>query len=630
MDVYFRTRWDSFWHSTAGYIAIWLFIYSLALTVASSIFFYEIPLPDETQTLINVAYNASDITEPLKLPMDNWRSATLPDNWENRYDKVKNIWYRGNIHLEHKPENQWGVLIPALKMNAAVYFNGVFLGDGGRFADPVARNWMTPLLFSVPNSLLHIGENTLYIRVKSDPLGSGKLAALQIGPYDGLKHAYNTHYLFRITSIQIITAMLLMMGSLIGMLWLVRREESYYGYYALAVFIWGIHNFNIFITEIPFSTRTWDWLAYVTIGYYSFLAMIFVHRFLGVRHPVIEITVLTIGIAASLILTLLNDALFYKTIFMAWYPFVFSVGFYVFACVGLQAWRRRSMQLQFLTATGGTTLIFAAHDLLVMHNYLDWQEGYYIQYSAAILLTLFSLILVRRFAKSLNEVDVLNKNLEIRVRQKRRELENNYHKLRRFEDDRIRTNERERLARDIHDGMGGHLVSILAMIESGQTSLNAIGLALRDSLNDLRLMIDSMEIEEDDLESLLGMFRMRIEPRLNNSHIKLDWKIEDTPPIDGFGPREALNILRILQEAVTNTIKHTNADCIQLTCYCQHENDKSYVKIDITDNGSGFIKDKPLGKGLDNMQNRAISVRGKLSIRTNTRGTTITITLPTK
>lgn len=630
MAAYLRPRWNAFYHSTAGYIAVWLFIYSIALALASSIFFYEIPLPDEATTLTHVAYNVSDVTEPHNLASDNWRATTLPDHWKSRPDKVKNIWYRGKIQLDNKPENQWGVFIPALKMNAAVYVNGVFLGDGGRFTDPVSRNWMTPLLLSVPNSLLHVGTNTLYIRVKSDPPGSGGLAALQLGPYNGLKHAYTIHYLFRITSIQIITAMLLMMGSLIGMLWLVRRKESYYCYYALAVFVWGVHNFNIFITEIPFSSRTWDWLAYITIGYYSFLAMIFVHRFLGAKHPTIEITILTIGTVASLALTLLDDTLFYKAIFLVWYPFVFSVGFYVFAFVGWQAWRRRSMELQFLTATGGTTLILATHDLLVMHDYLDWQDGYYIQYSAAVLLTLFSFILMRRFAKSLNEVDALNKNLEQRVHQKHQELEINYNKLHRLEEDRIRTDERERLARDIHDGMGGHLVSTLAMIESGQTSLKAIGQALRDSLNDLRLMIDSMDIEEDDLESLLGMFRMRMEPRLKNSRIKLDWIVEDTPPIIGFGPREALNILRILQEAVTNTIKHSNADRIQLICYHHHENETSQVKIDIIDNGSGFTKDKQQGNGLDNMQKRAASVRGELSIHSNSHGTTITITLPTK
>lgn len=628
MLVLLKNRWLGFYSSISGYIVTWLFIYGLALALTASIFFYEIPLPSESYPLTDVEFVVSDAVNPNQLPVDDWATVTLPDNWESRPDKVKNIWYRGHIYLQHKPEKRWGILIPALKMNAAVYLNGALLGDGGKFTDPVARNWMTPLLFSVPVSLLHVGTNTFYIRVKSDPAGSGKLAALQLGPYDGLKQAYNIHYRFRITSIQIITAMQLLTGGLIGLLWLVRRKENYYGYYALAVIIWGVHNFNIFVTDIPLSTRTWDWLTYITIGYYSFLAMIFTHRFLEKSYPVIEKTILTLGITASILLTLLNDAIFYEAVFLAWYPFILAVGLYIFSCIGIQAWKRQSAELQLLTATGGTTLLLATHDLLVMHNFLDWQDGYYIQYSAAALLTLFSFILVRRFAQSLNEVDTLNRNLEARVQKKHHELESNYRQLRKLEHEKVKTVERERLARDIHDGMGGHLVSILAMIESGQTSLQAIGQSLKDSLNDLRLMIDSMEIEEDDLESLLGMFRMRMQPRLNNSQIQLEWRVDDTPPIAGFGPREALHILRILQEAITNTIKHANADRIQLSCYC-HENNAQQVIIDISDNGSGFVENSVAGNGLENMKKRTGELKGKLSIHSDGHGTTVSIELPT-
>jgi len=623
-------NWAAFYSSKTGYRLVWISIYALSLALASSIFFYDIPLPENRITLSQLEFIAAADEYPDTLPASHWAAVTLPDNWSKRNRHDTNLWYRGHINLDKPPDDLWAVLIPALKMNAAVFLNGKLLGSGGRFTDPVARNWMTPLLFTIPGSLLQRGDNTFHIRVKSDPAGTGKLAALQIGEYEGLNQAHHIHYLFRITSIQIISTMLLMMGGLMAMLWLTRRQESYYGYYALAVSIWGLHNFNIFIIHIPFSTRFWDWLAYVSIGYYTFFAMIFTHRFLGRYHPRIEYSVIISGIIISLALLILEDEWFYSTVNLFWYPAVFSLGFYIFTYTSIEAWRRRSIELQFLTATGGTTLLFAMHDLLVMHDYLDWQDGYYIQYSAAVLLTLFSFILLRRFAYSLNQVDTLNQNLERRVEDKRVQLEENFQRLRHMESDRVRADERERLARDIHDGMGGHLVSTLAMIESGQASIASISSALKDSLNDLRLMIDSMDIEEDDLTSLLGMFRLRIGPRLKNSHITLEWKVEDIPAISGFGPREALNILRILQESITNTIKHAQADHIQLATYAYQQDQKTHVMIEIKDNGNGFSDERATGNGLRNMQQRANKSGYKLSIYSDNTGTKISISLNTQ
>ncbi len=621
--------WQAFYSSRMGYPTVWFVAYALTLVLASTIFLYKTPLPEEKLTLSSVEFAAVDVEHPDDIPADIWSTTRLPDDWRKRETKTVNIWYQGKIELNVPPNRLWAILIPALKMNAAVFLNGELLGSGGRFSDPVARNWMTPLMFSIPNGLLRPGDNTIHVRVKSDPPGSGQLSELTFGPYEDLLQAYDTHYLFRITSIQIITTMLLITGGLIALLWLVRREETYYGYYALAVIIWGIHNFNIFVVDIPINTRLWDWFTYITIGYYSFISVIFIHRFLGVSHPRIEISIVTSGLLASFILFFLNDELFYFFIFNAWYPAIFAIGFYVLAYACMEAWKRRSTELQFLSVTGGTTLLYAVHDLMVMHGHASWEEGYYIQYAAAVLLAVFSIILLRRFTHSLNEVEILNRNLEQRVEQKRELLEANYHKLRQLENERVLAEERDRLTRDIHDGMGGNLVSTLAMIEAGQASMPDISAALKGSLDDLRLMIDSMDMAEDDLATMLGMFRMRIAPRLKNSQMALEWNIEDTPPIPGFGPREALQILRILQEAITNTIKHAQASKIRLSAYpCQLENGAFVVKVEVCDNGIGIKKSYQEGHGLKNMQCRALNIGATLQIDSGPSGTRVKLELP--
>ena len=619
-------RYRALYASHSGYAAFWCTVYLLVVGIASLLFIYQIPLPPDRLILSQVEAVHDNAESPGLIRASTWKTVQLPDDWRQRDSTQSNTWYRGHMQLNVQPGRLWAVLIPALRMNAAVYLNGVLLGNGGRFEDPVARNWMTPQIHFIPHGLLHSGDNLIHVRVKSDPPGSGQLSKVIFAPYKELLDAYNTHYMLRITSIEMITVMLSMMGLLIGILWWVRREESYYGLYALAVLVWAFHNLNIFITEIPFSTRLWDWAAFTSIGLYALITVFFIHRFLHISRPLIERTLSFFVITAGLFLLTLDDTTFYKAVYNAWYPAIFGIGLYSFSVNLAAAWRHRSTDLQLLAASGLVIMLYATHDLLVMHGFADWQDGYFIQYGAACLMTLFSAILARRFAYSMNSLDKLNQDLEHRIEEKRIQIERSFQRIHSMEKERAVALERERLSRDIHDGLGGHLVSTLAMIETGKTDLHSVSDAIRDSLNDLRLMVDSMEMQEDDLPTMLGMFRMRISHQLQAGNIDLGWDVEDLPPIPGFGPREALQILRILQEAVSNAIRHGKASRIDISATFDRTNNR--IRIQIRDNGVGFTETRGPGHGLKNMRQRAGLVGADLLVTQDSGGTSIEISIP--
>ena len=67
---------------------------------------------------------------------------------------------------------------------------------------------------------------------------------------------------------------------------------------------------------------------------------------------------------------------------------------------------------------------------------------------------------------------------------------------------------------DMHDGIGGQLISKLSLVENGEASKEQVAAALRECIDDLRLAIDSLEPAGDDLLPVLGNLRYRLEPRL--------------------------------------------------------------------------------------------------------------------
>ena len=90
-----------------------------------------------------------------------------------------------------------------------------------------------------------------------------------------------------------------------------------------------------------------------------------------------------------------------------------------------------------------------------------------------------------------------------------------------------------------------------------------------------------------------------------------------------------LTIFRVVQEAMHNIIKHSNADCIKILLHYTMND----FQLEIVDNGIGFNVEKELtsaakGIGIINMHQRIESIDGELNITSSEKGTSLLITLP--
>ncbi len=212
----------------------------------------------------------------------------------------------------------------------------------------------------------------------------------------------------------------------------------------------------------------------------------------------------------------------------------------------------------------------------------------------------------RRVAVEHNDI------LEARLKEQQGQLAEYYRAEREMARERIINDERQRLMRNMHDGIGGHLVSLIVQARAGKYAPKAMERSLQSALDDLRLIVDSLDTAGDSLGFAIGAFRSRLEPRLREAGVHLTWSIDPHAAEAVLGPETVLDTLRIAQEAFSNALQHSGGDRIALALGLS--GDGSALTLTITDNGQGWSAGPTGGRGLASMRQRAERMGGQLRV----------------
>lgn len=598
-----RKRWR--------FILAWAAVQLAVVMAAVAVLRYEWPLPAGTQALTSAQWP------------DGGR-VVLPDDWRQHQRSARVESYALHFTLVSLPGEPLAIMLPAVRMHAVVALNGRWLGSLATLQPPVPRSWRRPMVIALPSELLRPGANRIEIRVAASTAGTGFLAAPILGPLPVLTADAEQRRLWLQTLPQIIAAGMAAVAALMLMLWWLRRHETVYLAYGLGMLAWAAHNLNFFVRQPPLSTELWETLAYLTLGAFLVATMFFIHRLLGVRRPRLERAFtgfVLLGLPLFAILPPPQALWFGDRI---WNAVVLGFGLYLMLFVQVEAWRRKSAELQVLAASGVLIVAFGAHDLLISRALLPWSSGYMLHYAAAAPLLAFTGLMIVRFARSLGAVERMNEELGLQVDAAKREIEANQARLRELERKRWLSQERERIAQDMHDGVGGQLLSLVARARSGQLSAVETEATLTTAMGDLRLVIDSLEAAEGDLGTALATFRHRLERRLHGSGIALRWSPGELPMLSGFGPAEILHVLRLLDEAATNAMRHAGAT--EITIECAYGD--GHIQLSLRDNGKGGAHESKAGHGLRNMHKRADQLGGRLLVDSGPSGTRLTLSVP--
>jgi signal transduction histidine kinase len=194
--------------------------------------------------------------------------------------------------------------------------------------------------------------------------------------------------------------------------------------------------------------------------------------------------------------------------------------------------------------------------------------------------------------------------------------------------------ERDRIARELHDGAiqkvytAGLLVdSARKLVSDNQSQLSArlekAVTVLNDAIGDLRHNLGELQAEPVDMPFSEAVRNLVDDPRFNSLvDLSLDF---DLPEADALSPLYTGHILAILNEALSNVIRHARARRVKISVRCV----EGKMSMTIEDDGIGLPDEYEAGYGLRNMRDRARLLGGQIDFKSiNGRGTRVTLIVP--
>ena len=525
--------------------------------------------------------------------------------------------------FETQPDPEISLYLPQFSESISLSINGHIIANTPDFYSQQSRRWSRPEIYPIAGEFLRTGENEIEIKLSGYNLMGSDMFPIFIGP----DHIVRPYYNFRFWMTIGVAKMNLVLIFIISV-WLCshslnQRHATTYKWLILGNCIglimaacFAFETLGIsFQTRVSFLIISIQAFAYAILKFYSN----YIHRPKG-RIEQIFLVLLFLNIALNFLppfqnlgtARLISIILIMVTGFvvpaMVWAfrrqvaRSIFGVMFYAY-CINASLFTHSAIYAVFPDRfTSFTVLPFNIVFYLITILWLIWKQ----------------------YAQALETSETLTLTLQNRIDEKTKELEASYVALAETQKQQTLDKERQRIMMDLHDGIGGHLVNTIAYMENSDIQDDNLKAALETALRDLGFMIDSLD-NTDNVSTLLGMYRSRTEALLERHGIRFNWKIVESPQIPSPGPTSNLNLLRIIQEAVTNSIKHANAD--EITVQTNHNS------VQLSDNGIGFDQDKVVvnngnhrGVGLKSMQKRAQAIGANFEIHSDCNGTHISLT----
>jgi signal transduction histidine kinase len=191
--------------------------------------------------------------------------------------------------------------------------------------------------------------------------------------------------------------------------------------------------------------------------------------------------------------------------------------------------------------------------------------------------------------------------------------------------------ERRRIRRELHDGIGPVLASTALAVQRVERQLDAADprrasltetrVDVQHAIDDIRRVVHGLRPAALDELGLAAAITQRAQALCD--HVQFEVRIDDS--LTGLPAAVEVVAYRVSTEAMTNVVRHAAAtNCVLDLC-----RQDAHLVVRIRDNGHGLHPDRIEGIGLNSMRERLAEIGGRLTITSDERGTELIACLPT-
>lgn len=560
----------------------------------------------------------------------------LPYHWDRHHPRQGgSAMFTLRFALESVPRTAWGIYLPRLGNAYEVWLNGTLVQHQG---DMVAGNGadygQVPRFVYLAPGLLHL-DNELRIAIRADVGRRGGLAPVWVGPEPAVAALYRSAHAWRVTGSMFVVGFSLLVGVVALALWATQVDPSHTGrprrdplylYAGLAELFWSVRVGDVLIENPWLPWPWWGVVPVAALGAWSLTMGLLCMEVAGwssrpggrrLQEWLWLLALSSGGAAAWALGAGVPMAL------TVWYAamgltFIALGSVFVRQAFGPVSWTHRAVALAVVL-----NVLVGLRDLYVFRINPTYADSSLMRYSSVLFGLTLGLIVIVRFRRVSAQARELMQTLASRIEDRERELASSYQRLEAMAREQERSAERSRILRDMHDGVGSHISAAIRQLQSGRASSQELLATLRDSLDQLKLSIDAMNLPAGDVTTLLANLRYRLEPRLRAAGIELDWGVSMIAPIERLDAHALRHLQFIVLEALSNVLQHAGASALRI----EAEPLGAGVRLRIADNGRGFDVDGPRRNGLMAMQDRARAIGADLELRSQPGHTVVELRL---
>jgi signal transduction histidine kinase len=543
-------------------------------------------------------FTVSDARTP---PENGWTPQRLPDSWLHNHPGLAGIgWYRMRFRLEALPPTGTALYVSRVAVTGQLWLNGSILNPEVRFTKPDGPVGTSTshraFLIPVPQGLFQVGENTLHIRVQGFGVGGEGLWDVRIGDIGVLRPAWLVREIPQRIIPQALFALMAVSSFFAFMVWWRERRDRL-PHFMIVMAMWTLF-LGVFVLPTPPVPRfAWTTFIVVLLTVFNWTLLHLFYRYSASNwrwYPRVLHIVSAITLLLAVVVVIDGDSE-RGSRYMGLLMIPTALLRVLATAMLLQAaWRQRSWRSYALAAS---EVLWFGGQLQIMGVLAGWlsPEPFRIDPACALPLYLvLQYLFVERFVRAREQA----------AREQQEAI----------------IAERARILQDMHDGMGSQLVTALRLVrrEDGDRAIAARN--IEEALQDLRLIIDSLDDVNQGLLPKLADLRYRLEPRLTELGIRLVWEVEPLPELDALSPQSALNAMRIVQEALNNAVKHAHPTTITVSVTREY----GATVLRVADDGDGFDPERTAGggRGLSGMRKRADQIGATLHVGPREEGGT--------